>query len=66
MSEFVTKFHFETYIGSHRKISALLEGLVLCLYCSRLLNVISKTDRWTNGKPRFKYVCLDYRKRTVT
>ena len=28
------------------------------------MNVISESDRWTNGKPRFKYVCPGYRKKT--
>ena len=27
------------------------------------MSVISDSDRWTNGKPRFKYVCPGYRKK---
>ena len=27
------------------------------------MSVISESDRWTNGKPRFKYVCPGYRKK---
>ena len=28
------------------------------------MNVISESNRWINGKPRFKYVCPGYRKKT--
>ena len=28
------------------------------------MNVVSESDCWTNGKPRFKYVCPGYRKKT--
>ena len=34
-----------------------------CPHCGRRLSVISESDRWTNGKPRFKYVCPGYRKK---
>ena len=37
--------------------------MVHCPYCGRRLSVISESDRWTNGKPRFKYVCPGYRKK---
>ncbi len=43
--------------------NALLAGLVHCPHCGRRLSVISESDRWTNGKPRFKYVCPGYRKK---
>ena len=45
------------------KGNALLAGLVHCPHCGRRLSVISESDRWTNGKPRFKYVCPGYRKK---
>lgn len=54
----------EKYNRSHRKINALLAGLVHCPICDERLNVISEFDRWTNGKPRFKDVCPGYRKKT--
>lgn len=41
-----------------------MAGLVHCPICGKRLNVISESDRWTNGKPRFKYVCPGYRKKT--
>ncbi len=54
----------EKYNRPHRKTNALLAGLIHCPCCGKRLNVISESDRWTNGKPRFKYVCLGYRKKT--
>ena len=53
----------EKYNRPHRKTNALLAGLVHCPYCGRRLSVISESARWTNGKPRFKYVCPGYRKK---
>ena len=53
----------EKYNRPHRKTNALLAGLVHCPHCGRRLSVISESDRWTNGKPRFKYVCPGYRKK---
>lgn len=54
----------EKYNRPHRKTNALLAGLVHCPICGKRLNVVSESDRWTNGKPRFKYVCPGYRKKT--
>ena len=54
----------EKYNRPHRKTNALLAGLIHCPCCGKRLNVISESDRWTNGKPRFKYVCPGYRKKT--
>ena len=53
----------EKYNRPHRKTNALLAWLVHCPHCGRRLSVISESDRWTNGKPRFKYVCPGYRKK---
>ena len=53
----------EKYNRPHRKTNALLAGLVHCPICGKRLNVVSESDRWTNGKPRFKYVCPGYRKK---
>ena len=53
----------EKYNRPHRKTNALLAGLVHCPHCGRRLSVIPESDRWTNGKPRFKYVCPGYRKK---
>lgn len=53
----------EKYNRPHRKTNALLAGLVHCPYCGRRLSVISESDRWTNDKLRFKYVCPGYRKK---
>lgn len=47
----------EKYNRPHRKTNALLSGLMYCPSCGRKLRVISESDRWTNGKPRFKYMC---------
>ena len=54
----------EKYNRPYRKTNALLAGLIYCPCCGKRLNVISESDRWTNGKPRFKYVCPGYRKKT--
>lgn len=54
----------EKYNRPHRKTNALLAGLIYCPCCGKRLNVISESNRWTNGKPRFKYVCPGYRKKT--
>ena len=51
----------EKYNRPHRKTNALLAGLVYCPHCGKRLRVISESNRRTNGKPRFKYVCPGYR-----
>lgn len=51
----------EKYNRPHRKTNALLAGLVYCPFCGKRLRVISESNRWTNGKPRFKYVCPGFR-----
>lgn len=51
----------EKYNRPHRKTNALLAGLVYCPHCGKCLRVISESNRWTNGKPRFKYVYPGYR-----
>ena len=51
----------EKYNRPHRKTNALLAGLIYCPFCGRRLRVISESNRWTNGKPRFEYVCPGYR-----
>ena len=53
----------ERYNCLYHKTNALLARLVYCPYCSKRLSVISESDRRTNGKLRFKYVCLGYRKK---
>lgn len=50
----------------HRKTNALLSGLMYCPNCGRRLTVVPESDRWTNGKPRFKHVCPGYRKKECT
>ena len=47
----------EKYNRPHRKTNALLSGLMYCPICGKRLRVISESNRWTNGKPRFKYIC---------
>ena len=56
----------EKYNRPHRKTNALLSGLIYCPHCGKRLRVISESNRWTNGKPRFKYVCPGYRKNECT
>lgn len=56
----------ERYNRPHRKTNALLSGLMYCLICGKRLNVVPESDRYTNGKSRFKYVCPGYRKKECT
>lgn len=56
----------EKYNRPHRKTNALLSGLIYCPSCGKRLRVISESNRWTNGKPRFKYVCPGYRENECT
>jgi site-specific DNA recombinase len=53
----------EKYNRPHRKTNALLSGLMYCPVCGKRLQVISESNRWTNGKPRFKYTCPGVRKK---
>ena len=52
----------ENYNRPHRKTNALLAGLMYCPICGRRLTVVPESNRWTHGKPRFKYVCPGFRK----
>lgn len=56
----------ERYNRPHRKTNALLAGLIYCPYCGKRLNMAPESDRWQNGKPRFKYVCPGFRKKECT
>jgi Site-specific recombinases, DNA invertase Pin homologs len=56
----------EKYNRPHRKTNALLSGLMYCPVCGKRLRVTSESDRWTNGKPRFKYTCPGVREKTCT
>lgn len=56
----------ERYNRPHRKTNALLAGLIYCPYCGKRLNVVPESNRWQNGKPRFKYVCPGFRKKECT
>lgn len=47
----------DKYNRPHRATNALLGGLVYCPICGSRLNVFPESNRWTNGKPRFKYGC---------
>ena len=56
----------EKYNRPHRKTNALLSGLMYCPICGKRLRVIPESNRWTNGKPRFKYVCPGVREKQCT
>lgn len=56
----------EKYNRPHRKTNALLSGLMYCPICGKRLRVIPESNRWTNGKPRFKYACPDVRAKKCT
>lgn len=54
----------EKYNRPHRRTNALLAGIIYCPHCGRKLRVTPESNRWTNGKPRFKYTCPGYREKT--
>lgn len=47
----------DRYNRPHRSTNALLSGLIYCPKCHCRLNVIPESNRFTHGKPRFKYAC---------
>lgn len=53
----------EKYNRPHRRTNALLAGIAHCPICGRRLSVTPESNRWTHGKPRFKYTCPGYRKK---
>ena len=53
----------ERHNRPHRKTNALLSGVLRCPLCGRPLRVIPESNRWSHGKPRFKYVCPGFRKK---
>ncbi len=56
----------ERHNRPHRKTNALLSGLICCPRCGTPLRVTPESNRWTNGKPRFKYTCRGFRQKTCT
>ena len=56
----------ERYNQPHRKTNALLSGLMFCPICGKRLRVLPESNRWTNGKPRFKYACPGVRAKECT
>ena len=46
----------EKYNRPRSKTNALLSGLIFCPHCGKRLRAISESNRYTNGKPRFKCV----------
>lgn len=56
----------EKYNRPHRKTNALLSGLMYCPICGKRLRVLPESNRWTNGKPRFKYACPGARAKECT
>ncbi|MBO6127677.1 MAG: recombinase family protein [Pseudobutyrivibrio sp.] len=47
----------EKYNQPHRSTNALLSGIMYCPECGSRLRVVSESNRYTHGKPRFKYSC---------
>ena len=47
----------DKYNRPHRATNALLSGLIYCPLCHKKLRVVPESNRYTNGKPRFKYAC---------
>ena len=35
----------------------MLAGIIYCPLCGKKLSVVSESNRYTHGKPRFKYAC---------
>ena len=56
----------EKYNRPHRRTNALLAGIIFCPICGKRLSVTSESNRWTHGKPRFKYTCPGVRKKDCT
>ena len=56
----------EKYNRPHRRTNALLAGIIFCPICGKRLSVTSESNRWTHGKPRFKYTCPGVRKKECT
>lgn len=56
----------EKYNRPHRRTNAFLSGIVFCPVCGKRLSVTSESNRWTHGKPRFKYTCPGVRKKECT
>lgn len=44
----------------------MITGVLYCPLCGKPLRVVPESNRWSNGKPRFKYVCPGFRKKTCT
>ena len=47
----------EKYNRPHRSTNALLSGIMYCPECGARLRVVTESNRFTHGKPRFKYAC---------
>ena len=47
----------DKYNRPHRATNALLAGIIYCPLCGKKLSVVSESNRYTHGKPRFKYAC---------
>ena len=56
----------EKYNRPHRKTNAMLSGIIYCPICGKRLRVLPESNRWTNGKPRFKYACPGVREKKCT
>ncbi len=56
----------QKYSRPHRKTNALLSGLMHCPVCGKRLRVNPESNRWTDGKPRFKYICPGVRAKECT
>ena len=47
----------DKYNRPHESSNALLSGLIFCPKCHVRLNVQKESNRYTNGKPSFRYIC---------